>query len=115
MRSRGGAVAFNVLNPDGTAIPYAKVVDRAREHGVSLRGGCFCNPGAAEAAFDFPYAASARCLSAAATDGFSIDKFSRCLGAGVPVGAVRLSVGVPTNTQDIDRAIDLIVSLSTSD
>ena len=112
MSSRGGAVAFNVLNPDGTAIPYAKVVDLAREHGVSLRGGCFCNPGAAEAAFDFPYAATARCLSAAANDGFSIDKFAQCLGPGVPVGAVRLSVGIPSSTQDIDRAIDVIESLS---
>lgn len=115
MSSRGGAIAFNVLEPDGTAIPFASVVDRARECGVSLRGGCFCNPGAAEAAFGFPYAATAKCLRTAATDGFSIDKFSQCLGPGIPVGAVRASLGIPSNKRDIDRAIEVVESLSTGD
>ena len=110
--SRGGAIAFNVLERDGTAIPFASVVDRAREHSVSLRGGCFCNPGAAEAAFGFPYEATGRCLRAAASDGFSIDKFSQCLGFGIPVGAVRASLGIPSNRGDVDRAIEVIESLA---
>jgi selenocysteine lyase/cysteine desulfurase len=110
--SRGGAIAFNVLNPDGTAIPFASVVDRARECGVSLRGGCFCNPGAADAAFGFPYEATVRCLRTAAADGFTIDKFSQCLGSGIAVGAVRASFGIPSNKRDIDRAIEVIESLA---
>jgi selenocysteine lyase/cysteine desulfurase len=108
--SRGGTIAFNVLRTNGSAVPFADVVDRAREAGVSLRGGCFCNPGASEAAFGFESEATRACLRIAAEDGFSIDRFSDCLGPGVAVGAVRASFGIATNTRDIDRAIDVIAS-----
>ena len=40
----GATVAFNLMSSDGTPIPFARVVERARNEGVSLRGGCFCNP-----------------------------------------------------------------------
>jgi selenocysteine lyase/cysteine desulfurase len=107
---RGGTVAFNVLDADGLTIPFDAVVDRARDAGVSLRGGCFCNPGASEAAFGFGREATAACLRVAATRGFSIRKFSECLGPEVAVGAVRASVGIATNTRDIDRAVNAIAS-----
>lgn len=42
---RGGTVAFNVLGQDHDA-----VVEAAARESISLRSGCFCNPGAAEAA-----------------------------------------------------------------
>jgi selenocysteine lyase/cysteine desulfurase len=86
------------------------VVDRAREAGVSLRGGCFCNPGASEAAFGFESEATRECLRIASEDGFSVDRLSDCLGPGVAVGAVRASFGIATNTRDIDRAIEVIAS-----
>jgi len=106
----GATVAFNLIAPDGTPIPFSKVVERARNEGVSLRGGCFCNPGASETAFGFPPGATARCLSLANADGFTIEGFSECLGPGVPVGAVRASMGIATNDRDIDRALAVIRS-----
>ena len=111
MRMRGGTVSFSVVERDGTAIPFAAVVDRARESGVSLRGGCFCNPGAAEAAFVFPPDAMARCLDSAGA-AFTIDGLSKCLGPDVPVGAVRASVGLASNETDIDRALAVISSFA---
>jgi selenocysteine lyase/cysteine desulfurase len=108
MANRGGTIAFNVLRYDGTTVPFADVEARARDAGVSLRGGCFCNPGAAEAAFGFPLAETARCFREVGE--FSIEKFSRCLGPGVAVGAVRASIGIPTNLRDIDRALDVVRS-----
>src|SRR5205823_10856269 len=48
---RGGAVAFNVLDRFGVVVRYQLVERRADAAGVHVRGGCFCNPGAAEAAF----------------------------------------------------------------
>ncbi len=112
MAQRGGTVAFNVLDAENSAVPFARVVNRAREAGVSLRGGCFCNPGAAERAFDFPDEATRRCLDRANVDGFSIENLAECLGPSVAVGAVRASVGIPTNRNDIDRAIDVIRSFT---
>ena len=108
MADRGGTIAFNVLRYDGSTVPFADVETRARAAGVSLRGGCFCNPGAAEAAFGFSAADTERCF--AEQGAFSIEKFSRCLGPGVAVGAVRASIGIPTNLRDIDRAIEVVRS-----
>ena len=64
-RERGGTVSFNVLGKDGRVVPYWVVAERARSLNVAVRGGCFCNPGAAEAAFHFDAAASRRQASRA--------------------------------------------------
>jgi len=84
---RGGTVAFNV---DG--VPYTEVERRAREAGVSLRGGCFCNPGAAEHAFEFVANAESR----------------------GNIGAVRVSVGLANTCADVERALDVVASLSSA-
>jgi selenocysteine lyase/cysteine desulfurase len=110
LADRGGTIAFNVLAYDGSTVPFVEVEARARDAGVSVRGGCFCNPGAAEAAFGFSAEDTARCF--AEEGAFSIEKFSRCLGTGVAVGAVRASIGIPTNLRDIDRALDVIRSFA---
>jgi selenocysteine lyase/cysteine desulfurase len=112
--SHGGTIAFNVLRRDGTAVPFIEVVERARAASVSLRGGCFCNPGAAEAAFDFPAEKTRNCLDSLDASGFSIERLAECLGSGVRVGAVRASFGIPTNRSDIDRAVDVIESFRDS-
>ena len=48
MQDRGPTIAFNVLDRAAKAIPFSIVEARARDEGLSLRGGCFCNPGASE-------------------------------------------------------------------
>src|SRR3954462_9271812 len=53
VEDRGPTIAFNVVDRAERAVPFASVEARARDEGVSLRGGCFCNPGASEAAFGF--------------------------------------------------------------
>lgn len=107
----GATVAFNLVARDGNPIPFARVVERARNEGVSLRGGCFCNPGASEVAFGFPNTTD-RCLVQASAGGFSIEKFSKCLGAQTAVGAVRASMGIATNDRDIERALSVIGSFA---
>jgi len=103
---RGGIVAFNVLSSDGIVVPFETVEVRANERGVFLRGGCFCNPGAAEAAFGFEPQALARAL-----DGlfgtFSIPGLRSRLGDSA-VGAVRASLGVANSAGDVDRALSLV-------
>lgn len=107
MNARGGTIAFNILRPDGFALPYQQVEHAAREAGLALRGGCFCNPGAAEAAFDFARHDIAGCLDALGAD-FSVARFQQRLGPQATVGALRLSVGPPTNARDIDRAVAVL-------
>jgi selenocysteine lyase/cysteine desulfurase len=103
MEARGATVAFNILNADGSTVPYQRVEARAREAGVAVRGGCFCNPGAAERAFEFQRFDIARSLDEL-RDAFTPEKLRTRLGDEATVGAVRLSIGLPTIEKDIDRA-----------
>ena len=107
MRDRGGIIAFNVLESNGRVVPYIDVERRARDAGVAIRSGCFCNPGAAERAFGFEPQRSGACLTAVA-DRFTLERFAACMEGDVPVGAVRVSLGVANNTEDIDRGLALI-------
>jgi selenocysteine lyase/cysteine desulfurase len=109
---RGGTVAFNVVGHDGRVVPYWLVEERARDLRVAFRGGCFCNPGAAEAAFGFHREAAARCLRAARRDGFTIQRFAACMTADgdLAVGAVRASLGLANNDADVWRAIEVVAS-----
>ncbi|MEP6491075.1 MAG: aminotransferase class V-fold PLP-dependent enzyme [bacterium] len=112
LRARGGTVAFNILSRRGVPIPYTLVERRARDEGVAVRGGCFCNPGAAEHAFGLDATRSGDCLRAAAAAGFTIERFSACLDEFTAVGAVRASLGVANNAGDVSRALSLVASFA---
>jgi selenocysteine lyase/cysteine desulfurase len=99
--ARGGIVTFNVVR-DGRVLPYELVEAAARELGVAVRGGCFCNPGAAEHAFRMPAHVARACLRGE----FSTARFRQCLGGAI--GAVRASVGVATSDDDLDRLLECI-------
>ena len=100
--ARGGTVAFNVYRR-GEVVPYEDVEAAARAQGIAIRGGCFCNPGAAAHAFGLDPAQTRACLERE----FSIARFRACM-AGRPVGALRASVGMATNERDIDRLAECI-------
>ncbi|MDC8012765.1 aminotransferase class V-fold PLP-dependent enzyme [Tahibacter soli] len=102
---RGGAVTFNVLDARGVALPYAGIEAAARDAGISVRGGCFCNPGASEAAFGAEPARLAQCL-AALGDAFTPQRLSECTGK--TAGAIRASVGLANDAADIARLVELI-------
>lgn len=104
--ARGSIVSFN-LYEGGRALDYEMVEAAARRTGIAIRGGCFCNPGAAEHAFDLPAARALTCLSGH----FSVPRFRACMG-GPPVGALRASCGVSTSEADVDRLLDLARDLT---
>ena len=81
---------------------------RACEAGIAVRGGCFCNPGASEAAFGYSEGTLRRCM----TPGFTIERFAGCAGPDHPVGAVRLSPGLANNRLDVERAVALLASFA---
>jgi selenocysteine lyase/cysteine desulfurase len=108
MTDRGGAIAFNVCDRAGDAIPYWEVERRAREAGIALRGGCFCNPGASETAFALDPVRTASCLEHLGAD-FTPERFAAC--SDTAVGAVRASVGLANNADDVRRVVELVASL----
>ncbi len=107
--ARGGTVAFNILDADGNIVHYDDVVRDAGKEGLSLRGGCFCNPGASEAAFGLADDEAGACLRKFLPGGFTPELFSKCMH-GRPVGAVRASFGIASGPEDVDRLIDWIAS-----
>ena len=107
-RARGATVAFNVMDRYGRVVPYQRVEQQALASGVSIRGGCFCNPGAAERAFGFPAAETSACMERARREGFSVEAFAECLGGETAVGAVRASLGIASNERDIQRLLAVV-------
>jgi selenocysteine lyase/cysteine desulfurase len=101
--ARGGTVAFNLVDPEGRTIPYGIVEREASAVNISLRGGCFCNPGAAEVAFGLPAEEALRCFENVPRGSFTLRGFAECLDFEVAVGALRASVGIATNDADLDR------------
>jgi len=109
--ARGGAVSFNVLDVSGRPLPYATVERAAREAGISVRGGCFCNPGAAEAAFGVDPARLERCLTLLGSE-FTPERLSAC--ADTEVGAIRASLGMASNDSDVARLLAFLAAFLTA-
>jgi molybdenum cofactor sulfurtransferase len=111
---RGGTIALNFFNPDGSLIDERVVDRRASEIRLSLRTGCFCNPGAGEAAFDLSKDTLQKIFHEKSQDtlpqlfrgegGISWDQFLADLGMQSG-GAVRVSLGLVTNFADVYRLV----------
>ena len=71
--NRGGTVTFNILDPMGQIIDERIVANEAAAARISLRTGCFCNPGAGEEALGFSHA-DLRVLKTLATDSIPTSK-----------------------------------------
>ena len=98
---RGGTIAFNFLHPDGRVVDERFVDRLAAAHNISVRTGCFCNPGAGEAAFAL---SKDRMIGVELRDGMSFDDYIARLG--MPTGgAVRVSLGLASNFADVYRFI----------
>ena len=103
-RDRGGIVAFNLLDATGRIIDERTVARAAAAAGISIRTGCFCNPGAGEAAWQL----TRKGLRAAAcARPRTIDQYVRLLG--LPSGgALRASVGLASNLSDVERFLSFV-------
>lgn len=96
---RGATVAFNFLHPDGRVVDERYVDRVARLHNVSLRTGCFCNPGAGEVAFTI---SRETLVGGEFGDGMTLDDYISEIG--LPSGgAVRASLGLASNFADVHR------------
>jgi len=105
MTMRGGTVTFNVLTPSGENEVDSKLIEQmANEEKISLRTGCFCNPGAAESAFHYSALEAYQCFEDVTAEDFTLQQFSVCMNE-MPVGAVRVSLGIASNDADVDRLL----------
>lgn len=97
---RGGTIAFNFLTPDGRIVDERLVDRRAARARLSLRTGCFCNPGVGEATFGITQQVLREQLSDKQI--MSLDDYIVALGLP-SAGAIRISPGLVTNFRDASR------------
>ena len=101
MVKRGGAVTANFFNKDGGPIDHRSIELEANKHNISLRTGCFCNPGAGEIALGISKPELAACFTQPGHgQRLSLDDFRLCID-GKSSGAVRVSVGLVSNFEDV--------------
>jgi molybdenum cofactor sulfurtransferase len=102
---RGGIVTFNFYDRAGRAIDHRVVEERASAENISLRTGCFCNPGGGEIALGLTGTELSSCFRQPEHEThLTLDDFRMCID-GKSTGAVRVSLGLVSNVADVDRFI----------
>ena len=101
---RGGTVTLNFFDPAGHFIDHRLIEQYANRANISLRTGCFCNPGGGELALGISADELTSCFIRNA-ERMSLDDFRRCID-DKSTGAVRVSVGLVTTFADVYRFIE---------
>lgn len=100
---RGGTVAFIILDSNGENVCAAMVEALANSEGISVRSGCFCNPGASSAVFAKQWIKIESLLhnnkQKPPAENVQEARFFLLNFAA----AIRVSVGMATSFNDIDR------------
>jgi selenocysteine lyase/cysteine desulfurase len=103
---RGGTIAFRFEDPDGIPYDYRRIEELAAAANISLRTGCFCNPGAGETAHHVTPDEIGQCFVGAHP--WSFEQLYAFLfegGRGKSLSTVRISVGLATNFADVFRFV----------
>jgi selenocysteine lyase/cysteine desulfurase len=103
MEQRGATVAFNFVDREGQDIDPGIVERLAGADGISLRTGCFCNPGAGEVSLGLSKPELEACFLRM-PQRMSFDEFRRCI-VGKGTGAVRVSLGLASDMADVEAML----------
>jgi selenocysteine lyase/cysteine desulfurase len=107
---RGGTITMNFYDPAGLLLDYRRVEELAGHEGLSLRTGCFCNPGAGETAEGLTDE-DMRAAFASDPD-LTLPRFLQFMQRhnGKSTGAVRVSLGLVSNLSDVERFLAFAAS-----
>jgi selenocysteine lyase/cysteine desulfurase len=105
---RGGTITFAMRDRDGWAVDDRRVEQLANFADISLRTGCFCNPGAGEIAHHLSAREMTQWFDRENSMSFDDLRDQLRTKFGVVVGAVRVSVGVATNFADVYRLMTFL-------
>ncbi len=105
---RGGTITFNLYDPDGHLIDYRRVEELAAQERISLRTGCFCNPGAGETAEGLTE--DDMLAGAAGGVDMTLPRFLQVIHhrGGKSAGAIRASLGIVSNFEDVHRFVQFV-------
>jgi molybdenum cofactor sulfurtransferase len=103
---RGGAVTMNFYTKEGDLIDHRIIEHKANEINISLRTGCFCNPGGGEVALGLSKSELVSCFSKSYSR-LTVDDFRQCIDEK-GTGAVRVSTGMSSNFEDVSSFITFV-------
>ncbi len=107
-QARGGTVTLNLYDPQGRLLDYRRIEELAGQQNISLRSGCFCNPGAGEIAEGL----TEEDMQAALTLGDDVNllSFVRMMQDRdhKSAGAIRASIGLVSNFADVWRFLRFV-------
>jgi len=111
---RGGAIALNFVDPFGRVIDHRSIETNANKKEISLRTGCFCNPGAGELALGISSSELTSCFNRPDHEQrLTYDEFRLCIDNKAS-GAVRISVGMVSNFADVEAFLEFVRSMAKS-
>jgi selenocysteine lyase/cysteine desulfurase len=107
---RGGTIAFSLDDPDGVRFDYRKVEALANRENISLRTGCFCNPGTGEIVHNLTRDEMAQAFNR--PEAMTFDYFFDWARTehGRNPSTIRISVGIATNFADVYRFMNFLAS-----
>jgi selenocysteine lyase/cysteine desulfurase len=108
---RGATITFNLYDPDGHLLDYRRVEELANEQRISIRTGCFCNPGAGETAEGLTEDDMLAGFHAGAD--ITLPRFLQVIQhrGGKSAGAIRASLGIATNFADAYAFVRFVAQL----
>jgi selenocysteine lyase/cysteine desulfurase len=103
-------VAFYLLDPEGRTFDVRQVEALAGDQRISLRTGCFCNPGDGEVAHDLRAEEMAQCFAGQAPVSYS--QFFALIHdrTGKTPSTIRISLGIVSNFADVYRFLDFVTT-----
>ena len=105
--NRGGSLVLTFFDREGKLYPFQEVEGLANERKISIRSGCFCNPGIDEINSCVSTEEIARYF--ASRDRHSLPDMVKYLGR--MRGATRVSVGIANVQKDLDTFVAFVQSL----
>lgn len=97
----GGTLSLNFYDRHGKKLPSKEIEKHANAQSISIRTGCFCNPGIDEMANQL----SCKQLEVYFSSREEGNYYDMINYLGIQRGAIRISVGIPTIKQDLDTFI----------
>lgn len=112
--NRGGTVILNFQDTEGNTFPFDWIENQANKQLISIRSGCFCNPGIDETNHCVSneemaqYYTSRKEKEFDSTTGY-LRYMSKMIGR--MRGATRVSFGIATTTKDIETFVNFVSKL----
>jgi selenocysteine lyase/cysteine desulfurase len=105
MDRRGATIAFYLLDPTGKPYDVYAVEAAAGVEGISVRTGCFCNPGDGEVAHEVDRATFAECFDETPVTLQQCQRLIEDVTGKVP-NTIRVSLGIASNFADVERFLE---------